>query len=525
MYHLNINSPIINFQKTLRRKIYVDKSLLIKPLNELIGTGECYVCITRPRRFGKTINANMLGAYYTKGYDSHELFQGLAISEEETYPQHLNRHNVIYIDFSRMPDICCSYQDYISNILSELRNDLIEAYPALRQKEYTMISRMLLDSGQSFIFILDEWDSVFHEEFMGEKEKNSYLKFLKGLLKDQPYVELAYMTGVLPVAKYSSGSELNMFREYNFMNDHIYEAYFGLREAEVKALCKTHTSVSYQELKHWYDGYYTSDGGSLFNPRSVNCALSDGVCLNYWTETGPMNEVADCIEHNVDEVREDIVKLVAGLPVEVELQGYAASDPCLNTRDEILSAMVVYGFLSYHDGALKIPNYELMEKYQKVLARDSMGEVKQIVDCSREMLQATVRRDEERVAAILEEVHDREIPFLNYHDENSLSCMITLCYLYARKDYEIEREAKSGKGYCDYLFRPRKKGLPAIILELKMGKSCEEAIAQIKARNYMQRIQDWPEILLVGINYDEEKHHTCRIETWKHHGDNCIFRY
>lgn len=227
-----------------------------------------------------------------------------------------------------------------------------------------------------------------------------------------------------------------------------------------------------------------------------------------------MNEIADCIEHNVDEVREDIVKLVAGIPVEVELQGYAAADLRLNTRDEILSAMVVYGFLSYYDGKLKIPNYELMEKYQKVLARDSMGEVKEIVDRSREMLQATIEEDEKTVAEILEEVHDREIPFLNYNDENALSCVITLCYLYARKDYEIEREAKSGKGYCDYLFRPKKKGLPVIILELKIGKSCEEAIAQIRERNYVQKVKDWPEILLVGINYDEKKRHQCRIERY-----------
>lgn len=514
MYHLNVSSPLINYQKTLRRKIYVDKSLLIKPLNDLIGTDEGYVCITRPRRFGKTINANMLGAYYTRGYDSRELFDGLAIAKEETYLQHLNQHNVIYIDLSRMPDICLSYQDYITNILTELRNDLTEAYPALRNKEYVMISRMLLDTGDSFIFILDEWDSVFHEEFMGEKEKVRYLKFLKGLLKDQPYVELAYMTGVLPITKYSSGSELNMFHEYNFMNDHIYEAYFGLSEAEVGQLCQQHTSVSLSELKQWYDGYYTSDGKSLFNPRSVNCALSDGVCLNYWTETGPMNEIADCIEHNVDEVREDIVKLVAGIPIEIELQGYAAADLCLNTRDEILSAMVVYGFLSYHDGILRIPNYELMEKFQKVLVRDSMGEVKQIVDRSRDMLQATLNQDEQIVASILEEVHDREIPFLVYHDENSLSCVITLCYLYARKDYEIRREAKSGKGYCDYLFVPRRRGLPAIILELKIEKSCEEAITQIKEKNYMQQVSDCPEILLVGISYDEKKHHQCKIERY-----------
>lgn len=176
------------------------------------------------------------------------------------------------------------------------------------------------------------------------------------------------MTGVLPIAKHSSGSELNMFEEFSFMNDSEFDRYFGFDEDEVKELCRKAGTLSFDEVKYWYDGYFTSDGKSLFNPRSVNFALTRGKCLNYWTETGPMNEVADCIEHNVDEVREDIVKMVADIPVAVRLKGYSASELQLNTRDEILSAMVVYGFLSYHDGYVKIPNREIKERFQD--ARD-----------------------------------------------------------------------------------------------------------------------------------------------------------
>lgn len=178
---------------------------------------------------------------------------------------------------------------------------------------------------------------------------------------------------------------MNMFDEYNFMNDNMYDLYFGFSEKEVKKLCEEHQSISFEEMKRWYDGYYRSDGTSLFNPRSVSKALMRGVCLNYWTETGPMHEIAECIENNADAVREDIVKMVAGVPVSVKLNGYSAAELQLNTRDEILSAMVVYGFLSYHGRLLRIPNYELMEKYQTVLERKSMGAVKEIVDRSREM--------------------------------------------------------------------------------------------------------------------------------------------
>ena len=205
--------------------------------------------------------------------------------------------------------------------------------------------------------------------------------------------------------------------------------------------------------------------------------------------------------------------MVAHIPVEADLDGYSAVEQQLDTRDEILSAMVVYGFLSYNDGYLQIPNHELMEKFQRVLSRDSMGEVKEIVDSSKEMLSATLSCDEKKVASILEEVHDREIPFLEYNDENALSCVITLCYLYARKDYWIEREAKSGKGYCDYLFVPKKKGSPAIILELKVNDSAESAIRQIKEKGYMQRVEHCNSVLFVGINYDKkDKIHQCLIE-------------
>lgn len=516
MNYLNTCDAFVLFEKAVSGDLYVDKSMLIEAVSKKLHTNDQYLCITRPRRFGKTLNASMLAAYYQKGCDSDRLFQGMQIASSPAYGLHQNRYGVIHIDFSRMPDLCESYRDYVTNILQGLRGDLKEAYPKLKEKEYTQISHMFRDTGDTFVFILDEWDSVFYQKFMSEDDRNAYLLFLKGLLKDQPYVELAYMTGVLPIAKYSSGSELNMFDEYHFMNDTVYDRYFGFDEEEVRALCRKRPGLSYDELEKWYDGYCFSDGKSLFNPRSVTKALTRGICLNYWTETGPMNEIAECIEHNVDEVREDIVKLVAGIPVEAVLNGYSAVEQQLNSRDEILSAMVVYGFLAYHNGILTIPNHELMEKYQSVLTRNSMGEVKEIVDTSQKMLEATLKGDERLVADILESVHDKEIPFLNYNDENSLSCVITLCYLYARKDYQIERELKCGKGYCDYIFLPKNNGKTAVILELKVGGTPEQALTQIKDRQYIRRVKSCREVLLVGISYDEKKRHRCRIERRKH---------
>ena len=519
MYFLDTNIPLKQFKMDIASEPYVDKSLLIDKLNSFIRTRNRFICITRPRRFGKTMNATMLGAYYTQGYDAHDLFKNLKIAQTTSYEKHINKHHVFYIDFSRMPDYCDSYRTYIDSIMKTIKEDLMNIYPKLSEKSYDYLYQMFLDTNDSFIFIMDEWDSIFYKDFMQEKDKKAYLEFLKGLLKDQPYVELAYMTGVLPIAKYSGGSELNMFKEYNFMNDRTYEDYFGFNEEEIIELTKKYTKPSFETLRKWYDGYYKSDGSSLFNPRSVSSALIDGVCLNYWTETGPMNEIAEYIEHNVDAVREDIVKMVAGIPIEVELEGYGAEQLRLDSRDEILSAMVVFGFLSYHDGFLRIPNHELMEKFQTVLKRSSMGGVADIVNNSKNVLDATIELDAKRVAQYIEEAHDREIPFLQYNNENSLSCVITLCYLYARNYYEVTREDKSGKGFVDYLFTPKKKGYPAIILELKYNKTAQEAIDQIKRKNYVDRVRNFKEILYVGINYsidaDNHKHHDCIIEKYK----------
>ena len=518
MYFLDKETPMEQFRIVVSTEPYVDKSMLINKIYPLIGKENRFMCITRPRRFGKTINAAMLSAYYTKGYDTHELFKDLKIAQTVSYEEHINKHHVIYIDFSRLPDPCNSYEEYISWIKYCLQDDLKKGY-GIEKVPGEPIQNLFEKTNEKFIFIMDEWDSIFYKDFMQEKDKKAYLEFLKGLLKDQPYVELAYMTGVLPIAKYSGGSELNMFKEYNFMNDRIYEDYFGFDEEEIIELTKKYTKPSFETLKKWYDGYYKSDGSSLFNPRSVSSALIDGVCLNYWTETGPMNEIAEYIEHNVDAVREDIVKMVAGIPIEVELEGYGAEQLHLNSRDEILSAMVVFGFLSYHDGFLRIPNHELMEKFQTVLKRSSMGGVADIVNNSKNVLDATIELDAKRVAQYIEEAHDREIPFLQYNNENSLSCVITLCYLYARNSYEVTREDKSGKGFVDYLFTPKKKGYPAIILELKYNKTAQEAIDQIKRKNYVDRVRNFKEILYVGINYsidaDEHKHHDCIIEKYK----------
>ena len=513
MNYLNVKNPFISFQRVLRNRAFVDKSLLIEEINCQMEQGNSYICITKPRRFGKTVNASMLGAYYTKGFDNSDLFKGLAVESVDSYWEHLNQHNVVYINFSDFWGNCKSYDDYIRDIEKKLREDVLQYYAI--DAEDRSLSYILEQTDDSFIFILDEWDSIFYESFMTKDDRIKYLKFLKALLKDRSYVELAYMTGILPIDKYSSGSELNMFERYSFIDDDLFDHYFGFTELEVKKLCERFHTLSFNELKEWYDGYTTVDGESLFNPHSVCSALGRGRCRNYWTETGPMNEIADCIRHNVDAVRDDVINLVAGNVIELkkDLGDYSALEQQMNTREQILSAMVVFGFLSYSNRTLRIPNKELMLKFQLVLERGMFSEVKAIIDRSNELLESTLAKDSKKVAEIIEDVHDLEIPILKYSDENSLSCVVSLCYLYARNYYKIEREKKAGKGLCDFIFYPRVKGYPGIILELKYGGTCDQALDQIKQRNYVQELRNCHEVLLVGINYSKkEKIHECKIE-------------
>lgn len=402
MFCLNTREPYESFKMVLNDNIYVDKTLMISEVSKHIGKEKRFLCVTKPRRFGKSVNANMLAAFYSKGADASELFRQCKIASVDAYQSHLNCHNVVLLSLNQMPDVCESYVEFKTYIEKLIRFDLYSAYPELRELPVDNLRDLFRVSGDKFIFILDEWDSIFYKKFMTSEDKESYLRFLESLLKNQPYVELAYMTGVLPIAKYSSGSALNMFDEYNFLDDDLFDRFFGFTDDEVKALCENYPVPSYEEIKHWYDGYFTTDGHALFNPRSVNSAFTRKKCRNYWTETGPMNEIEDCIKHNVDAVRDDIVQLTAGIPVKIKLNGYSASDQRLTNRNEILSAMVVYGFLSYHNQTLRIPNHELMEKYNQVLAKETMGRVAEIVDRSREVLEATLRCDSDLVASILE---------------------------------------------------------------------------------------------------------------------------
>lgn len=531
-FYLNSTKSLTMYQNEVSKPYFVDKTMLLKELCPLVDQGSNYICITRPRRFGKTIMANMISAFFSSGFDSKPLFEKLAIGKAGA-DQHRNKYHVIHIDFSKCGDECGNYKEYISYIKSLLKEDLHEAYPDCRFRNNGAVSedlmRIYLQTGEGFIFVLDEWDAVFHMPFIMEKDKKSYLLFLKDLLKDQPYVKLAYMTGILPLAKYSSGSELNMFLEYSMAGQQRFGGYFGFTEAEVGMLYGRYQNechpakVSMEGLREWYDGYHAASGERIFNPRSVVAALSNNQLANYWTSSGPYDEIFYYIKNNVDEVRDSLAYMLAGEAVAANVQEYAATSMKLQTKNEIFSAMVVYGFLSYDKGYVNIPNKELMDRFTDMVQKESsLGYINRLAIESDRMLAATLSGDIRTMSEILEFAHNTESPLAAYNNEAELASVINLIYLSARDRYRVEREDRAGIGYVDFVFYPRvDKRDCGIILELKVDHTPEEAIEQIKLKKYelcfagkMGEEKEYiGRVLAVGIGYSKKtKKHECRVE-------------
>ena len=541
---LNNIVPAERYKTIVRTRFFVDKTLMIA---EMISSssvdGQRYFCITRPRRFGKSVMADMIAAFFGRTAKSGSVFQNLNILRAENYQsniskdhilEYFNKYDMIYIDFSEVPEKCSSYDEYITRILEGLRADLREAFPEFisnRKSVWDIMTDIFQKTKQKFVFVMDEWDAIFHMPFISDKDKQEFLRFLKALLKDKAYVEIAYMTGVLPIAKYSSGSEINMFKEYDMATSEVYSEYFGFCGSEVDVLFEIYLrttqrpKITRNDLQDWYDGYRTAGGERVYNPRSIVSALTDNQLKSYWTGSGPYDECFYYIKNNVEDIRDDLVLMVSGEGVMAKVREYAATLSVLNTRDQIYSAMVVYGLLTYDNeiGEVFIPNRELMNKFNELLlSNDSLGYVYNLAKESERMLRATLGGDTQTMAEVLKYAHDTESPVFSYNNEIELSAVVNLVYLSARDRYRVEREDKAGEGYVDFIFYPEHKGDDGIILELKIDSTPEEAIRQIKDRKYALRFQgklgEKPKytgkILAVGISYSRKtKEHLCKVET------------
>ncbi len=521
-----LNSDNENFAEDLNSPIYVDKSLLIKETNAFIKAGSYkFMCVTRPRRFGKTMALSMLNAYYSKGCDSRELFRDLKISKDPSFEEHLNKHNVLWVDMTGIYTDVEDKSDFVAELRNEILDALKEAYPnVLSEKENTVrkaFTKITEATGERFIFLIDEWDVIYREQCHNRKACDDYTEFLRSLFKSKDAskcFDLVYMTGILPIRRYNTQSALNMFTEYNMLDPRHLAPYFGFTEDEVRSLCEKHGS-DFAKIKSWYDGY-ALDGMEIYSPKSVVEAIYTGRCSDYWAATSSIEAVTDYMNYDHGVLKAEILRMLSGEQIELNPSKFRNNLTQVNSKDAALTVLVHLGYLAFtpdpdtNRGVCYIPNKEIAEEFENALEALDWKDIYDPISNSPKLLRATIAGDVKEINRALDKNHkDLASPF-SKSDEGVLGVVIVVSYYRAKLHYEVRKEEISMNGRSDVSFFPIAPGYKPIIVELKIGKSPDEAIAQIKEKAYWEAWSHYKgEVLLVGITYDSKTlKHTSKVE-------------
>lgn len=518
-----INIGNAGFQ-SVRNGEYVDKSGLISVINAVLFTEYRFSCVSRSRRFGKSMAAKMLCAYYDHSCDSRQLFADLKIAGDPSFEQHLNKYPVIYLD---MTNFVSEKDSKIADRMdAALLADISHAYADIpvepNEKLASYLLRVSEAKQQQFIFIIDEWDAICREYEPGTKEMDLYIDWLRKMFKSGDAVRTfagVYMTGILPIKKYKTQSALNNFQEYSMVIPRKMAGYFGFTKDEVKLLAEKH-QTDFDELEKWYDGYQIGNVSSIFNPNSVMQAIDNGFCTSFWASTAAYDTVAHYIQMNYEGLKDDVIQMLAGGRCKVNPTKFQNDMSVIRSKDDVLTVLIHLGYLSYNwkESECYIPNREVAGEMVNAVEDNQWTPVVKALQTSEQLLKSTIAGDETAVARGIDVAHDENTSILSYNDENSLACVLSIAYYYANNDYIIHREMATGKGFADLVLIPRKNiSSPVIIIELKYNKDADTAISQIKRKEYPAKVAQYADnLLLVGINYDREtKLHSCKIERWK----------
>ena len=513
-----------SYTRARNSRIFIDKTGLIEYLNQRLSTEENCIALSHARRFGKSHAAGMIDAYYSRGCDSSKLFDDTKISESPDYRKYMNQYNVIHLDISSVWDF--HKEDLVESIHERVCEDFQKEYADTLNYDkdlYLLIQEIYSRSRIPFVIIIDEWDCVIRNS--GDKELvHKYLQFLHSLFKSEEsksFLALAYITGILPIKKIQDESALNNFREYTMLDSYPITEYFGFTEEEVRSLCREY-DMDFESTKAWYNGYLI-DGVHMYNPNSVSMAMDRHKFDSYWKNTSSFASINTFITMNYAGLKDDVMTMLAGGKVRVNTNTFQNDFSTVASKDDVLTALIHLGYLGY-DADRKsafIPNYEVATAFEAALQTGEWKEVAKAISICDELLDETIDGNADRVAELIELAHETYTSVLNYNDENSLSCVLTMAYFTAPAYYDIIREHPAGKGYADFIFKPRANAgwRPAMVVELKYNQSADTAIKQIKEKRYQGALSGYSnKILLVGINYDAEgedkKHHTCVIEEW-----------
>ena len=540
------DNSFIGLVKAKDCRVFVDKTDFISKTNALLNTDGKFIAITRPRRFGKTVTADMLLAYYSKAYTGQNIFDKLEIANKPSYAEHLNKYNVLYIDMNSIRDSYIAYTededlqvkgvssivDYLQySVIEELKenkeyaNILSESRKVGKKNLCSALNEICNHTKEQFILIMDEWDLICRDYRNEPELLEKFIEVMRGLFKSksgQACFALAYLTGILPIKKYNSQSALNVFKEYNMLSPEPYEKYFGFTEEEVAEIVKLpQCKISHQALKEWYEGYKLN-GIDIYNPNSVVSAVSDGKCKSYWSGTSSNEEVVRLINMDFDGVKNDILNLIEGDEVTFSCANFQNDMVTLKDKNDVFSLLVCLGYLGCSETKNQfrkvayVPNTEIKAVLMDIVREQNWYERMETIKRSENLLKAIRELDGSTVATIIQELHNSSaVSLLDYNDEESLTyCVMTGLLWSTLDDYSYHREEQAGKGRVDLVYEPLTRRHPLILIEFKYDGSTEEAIAQIKTQEYFKRYtKQYRDIIIVGINYStKSKEHQCLIE-------------
>jgi len=518
-----INPGKEEFLKLTNNNIFVDKSMIINQLNKSVNVEDCYICVSRPRRFGKTSVEKLMCAYYSIGCDSRDIFENLKIAQTDNYDKYLNKLNVLRIDCNNFSGNVHKEgaESFVSKINSSVKEDFVISFPEVDFGKCDDIADCIWTAYQKtkvpFVIIIDEYDI---EVRMKQKEPlhQDYLDFLVRLFKNSTIssaIALAYITGILPVVKDKFQSKLNNFQQKSMLRPALYEEFFGFTKSEVMELCNQY-SIDYNTCEHWYDGYKLKDA-SIFNPYSIVQAVTTREFCSYWSATGSYEAISTYITLNYEGMKDDIVAMLSGQKIGVKVEKFRNSLDTIKSKDDVFTYLIHLGYLAYDfdNRQCYIPNKEVGEEW--VYAMEELPEFSNVVrfiNSSEKLLSQTINGDSEAVARSIKDTHELISSNLSFNNEQAYQSAIMLAYFYARSKYSMFCELPTGKGYADVVLVPYVPNTPAIIIELKRNSTKETALNQIKSKEYSAHLSHYHgDMLFVGINYDEaSKEHSCKIE-------------
>ena len=383
-----VNPDNSAFQVALNSKIYVDKTGLIEYTNSVLDTTDAYICNSRPRRFGKSYAANMLAAYYSKGADSEKMFSGLQISKEADFREHLNKYDVIHIDIQWFLANCEDVDNVVTLITDSVLSELREIYPDIFTWEVSRLPDALSivreKTGQKFIIIIDEWDVLIRDESANGKVQKAYINFLRGMFKgSEPtkYIQLAYLTGILPIKKIKTQSALNNFDEFTMLDAGRLVSFVGFTEDEVKTLCEKYR-MDFEQVKKWYDGYCLGEC-HIYNPIAVVNLVTKGKFKSYWSETGTYEAIVPLLNMDFEGLKTAIIEMLGGSRAEIDVSSFQNDMVSFANRDDVLTYLIHLGYLGYDEDAEAafVPNEEIRQELTKAIRRNAWDEMIQNQRC------------------------------------------------------------------------------------------------------------------------------------------------